>query len=167
MITKTINLYEFDELSKEAQQKAIKYFRDTEEYIFLSDDMQYRLDELIPENGIIGKAKVFYSLSYSQGDGAMFEGNFTWGTWTVKIKHSGRYYHYNSKEIEIYQSDDDCVIAEKYTWEKFNDLYVDICKELARYGYDVMESATSDENIIENIKANGYTFTEKGVLENL
>lgn len=158
-------VYNFNELSQEAKEKAIEQFRDNENFYFLSDDMQYHLEGLLKDNKITyGELpKVFYSLSWSQGDGAMFEGRIYWKSYTADIKQSGHYYHYNSKNIELYSTKTDKEASDK-VYDQFNDLYVDICKKLERYGYDCIDYALSEEAIIETIEANEYEFTKEGAL---
>lgn len=80
MKTKTINIYSFEELSQEAQQKAIECFRDCKQnnddlFMFFDDDVKERLKE----NGW-DDVKLQYSLSYCQGDGLSFSGklNLKW-----------------------------------------------------------------------------------------
>lgn len=167
MINKTITLYNFDELSKEVQAKVLQNFRDDDECEYLPDDMQYYFEELARENNInVINSKIYYSLSYCQGDGAMFEGYFQWRGYNVNIKHAGRYYHYNSKDITI-TDDEGNDIDDGQIYEEFNTLYVSICKELARYGYDCIDSHNSDENLIDMIQANNYLFTNKGVIDSI
>jgi len=167
MINKTITLYNFDELSKEVQAKVLQNFRDDDECEYLPDDMQYYFKELARENNInVINSKIYYSLSYCQGDGAMFEGYFQWRGYNVNIKHAGRYYHYNSKDITI-TDDEGNDIDDGQIYEEFNTLYVSICKELARYGYDCIDSHNSDENLIDMIQANNYLFTNKGVIDSI
>jgi len=101
MITKTINLYTIDELKKDAQRKAIDNWNANDDLFFMRSDMQLKLKELLADYKIEGDGKVWYSLSYSQGDGAMFDGLFVWKGYNVKITHVGRYYHFNSKNIWI------------------------------------------------------------------
>lgn len=165
MINKITTLYKFEELAKEVQEKVLKNFRDDDECEYLPQDMQYKIEELLKENSITGDARVFYSLSYCQGDGAMFEGYFQWKGYNVNIKHAGRYYHYNSKDITI--TDDEGNDIDGQIYEEFNDLYVSICKELARYGYDCIETHNSDENLTDMIQANDYLFTDKGVIDSI
>lgn len=94
-----IKIYTFDELSEEAKQKAIENYRDNDEMEWLPDDMQWKLDELLEEvkNLTTHSSKIFYSLTYCQGDGAMFEfdGEYTYRkkTYYIKVRQSGNYYH--------------------------------------------------------------------------
>jgi len=171
MIKKEITLYTFSELSKEVQKKVIRRFQDNEEHYFLDENMREYLKELLEENKIEGKAKIYYSLSYCQGDGAMFEGDFVWNGYNIPVKHSGHYYHYNSKSIgEITTADGEEIEDSKKYQEiekEFNDLYVEICQKLAKWGYSCIEADLEESNIIENIEANEYTFREDGTIEHI
>lgn len=171
MITKTINLYEFDELGEVAKKKAISVFADRavdDAYLFLKDDLNYRLTELLEENKIVGDVKsILYSLSYCQGDGVMFEGHFDWTAsdgkvYDVQIVHMGRYCHKNSKMIEIFDSEGSQLWGS--VCGEFDKIYVSICKELERYGYDVIDTARGEENVIEIIKSGENWFDVNGEL---
>jgi hypothetical protein len=152
-------------LSDEAKQKAIDNEREAIQesgFEWLPDDMQYKLDELLAIHKLKanGTPKVYYRLSYSQGDGAMFEGTFQWRGYEVAIKQAGMYYHSNSKHIYIetrYGNE-----AKQSVYDEFDELYTDMSRELERYGYDVIEDAESDESIVEILKANECEFYEDG-----
>lgn len=196
-ITRNIELYEYDELNKEAQEKALAKWKEGNDYFFLEDCMNERLHELLEEKGIKdlngeydvvnqkrpeNKGKVLYSLSYCQGDGAMFTGEFEfasevapkvngqWKKYTAYVTHSGRYYHSNSKLIEIHESENlGFDIGEDYQpkiYAEFEGMYKDICKELERFGYNFIEHEDSEESFSEECEANGYTFLSNGVMEN-
>lgn len=175
MKTKTIILYTLDELSKEAQEKAHSKWVENNDYYFLSDYLNERLHELLGENGIkdtndtsksgTKPTPVLYSLSCSQGDGCMFEGDFEWKSYRVNIQHAGHYYHYNSKIINIELIKTDKEASEKIHAD-FDKIYIKICKELERYGYDFIEQEDSFENFREACEANEYTFLEDGTMEN-
>lgn len=181
MKTKTINLYSYDELSKEAQEKAFKQWRENNDYIFLSDDMNERLHELLEENKIKdvngeydtvnhvrpkGKAKVLYSLTYCQGDGAMFTGSFEWNGYEIIIKQSGHYYHSYSKTIEMTPEGADYNIAEEAeAYKEFEKIYQSICQQLEEYGYKIIDGEDSNERFVEECEANEWTFTSDGTLE--
>ena len=162
MITKTIQLYTIDELAPAVRDKVLAKFRVDDECEYLPDDLRYKAEELIKEAGIKGDlGRIYYSLSWSQGDGVMFEGSFEWEGYSVVIRHSGRYYHEYSKTFEWVGDVEPTEAKER----EFDLIYVRICGELTRYGYDVIDTAQSDENLIDMIKANDYYFTDKGVLE--
>lgn len=161
----TYNVYKFDELSKEAQEKALEYFREHEDFWGLGDELEEILTVLLKENKITYDVlpKIYYSLSWCQGDGAMFEGTVYWKSYTAVIKQSGRYYHYNSKSIELFSTKTDKEASDK-VYHEFNDLYVDICQALEKAGYDSIDYTLSEENMKEMIEANDYEFTENGGL---
>lgn len=71
-----VKIYQLEELSKEAKNKAIDWYRDTinndfqHEAEFITENFQYELDELnYPSDD------VSWSLGYSQGDGMAFYGH--------------------------------------------------------------------------------------------
>ena len=74
-ITKTYNIYKFDELSKEVQKKVIEKesenLKELEIEDFLKDEMEFYGQQLLEEN-FGDKAifkNVYYDLSYCQGSG--------------------------------------------------------------------------------------------------
>lgn len=146
-ITKVYNLYTINELSKEAQEKAHTEWTKGNDYPFMSDCMNEQLHELLEEKGITDTndtskpgtkpTQVFYSLTYCQGDGAMFEGDFIYKGYNVHVKHSGHYYHSNSKDITITDNEGNDIDGQVY--EDFDALYKEICDELEEYGYKFME----------------------------
>ena len=107
----TINLYNFNELSESAKEKAIQDWIEHDDLPFLEGAMDDYLIDLLIDNGIESdNAKTFYSLSYCQGDGAMFEGSFMYQGVSIVAKQSGHYYHCSSKQLDFdYEglSDDD------------------------------------------------------------
>lgn len=181
MKTKTITLYSLSELSKEAQERAHKEWVSHNDYIFLSDCLNERLHEDLLENGITDlndtskpgtkPTKVQYSLFSSPGDGCMFAGDFKWKTYTVHIKQRGLYTHSYSKEIDIWDENENSLYNEasgkvEKLYGEFETIYQKICKNLERYGYDWIEEENSFENFKESCDANEYTFLESGIMEN-
>lgn len=164
-ITKTI--YQFAELNDEAKKKAVKnYLDDLDDYHFLPDDMRYKAEELLKENGleVVGNFQVFYSLSHSQGDGAMIEGEFEWKGYGVKVKHKGHYYHERSTSIEIWREEGDIVVdADTKIYTEFEEeVYVPMCKELADYGYDCIDTFREFDNVADILISMDYWFTADG-----
>lgn len=167
MQTKTYNIYTYNELDEKAKEKARDWYKDGNDYPFLSEEMTEYAHELLKENSIqADDVKVFYSLSYCQGDGAMIEMTGKWGKFYFKVKQSGHYYHYNSKIIDLTIIDEIGDDADEKDYCEFNDLYVDICQKLAKYGYSCIDSENDDENVAENILANEYTFLADGTRHN-
>ena len=174
-IKKEYQLFIFDELDQKAKDKALNRYIEDNDYMFLSDYLNERLHELLQENKITDTndtskpgtkpTQVLYSLSYSQGDGCMFEGYFIWNHYNVDIKHSGHYNHENSKIITITDEEGN-EITDNEPNEVFNTLYVKICKELEQYGYNEIEYQNSEEVFRETCEANEYTFLSDGTMFN-
>lgn len=160
MKTITKNIYSFNELSKKAQEKAHQDYKNRNTYEFLE---QYLLDELnieLEENNIKenGNKKVLYSLSYSQGDGVCFIGDFIWEDVEISITHNFRYYHRYSTDINGYFKS---AIHENV----FKELYYKICKNLEKTGYSHIEYEDSIETFKELCKdTEYYMFYEDGTL---
>lgn len=72
MKTINITLYKFEELSKEAQQKAIE---DNYDINTDFDWYSFIIEDLTENENIFEDIKIYFSGFYSQGDGAMFEYN--------------------------------------------------------------------------------------------
>ena len=163
MEKKEIKIYRFEELEPPIKEKVIEKFRDEEELYFLEDDLTYFITNKLEElNYNIIELKVYYDLSCSQGSGAMFSGILEKDGLRYIINQDGHYYHYNSKEITIYNIED----GEETEDKEFNNLYISLCKELEKYGYSIIEDTLKEENIIETIEANDYLFFKNGKMAN-
>lgn len=174
MKQKLINVYEFEELKPDVQEKVIYDFRGQNEYSFLSDDLNYQLMKLLKKYKIkYDDLKLYYSLSYCQGDGLCFIGTFNFKGFSFTINHTGHYYHKNSTEIfiEDYSEDDELteMISNKVkdsVEQEFKEIYFKICEKLERLGYEMIEYEDSEEHIKEIIEINEYSFRENGEIEN-
>lgn len=167
MKTKTINLYEYQELSEEAKKKALRAWREDgiDEYLFqvLMDD---HLATLLERNGVeratTDHPQIYYSLSYSQGDGAMFIGTFKWKGRDIAITQCDHHYCH-SHTASIVETDENG--EETDPPQDFVELYHNICKDLEAFGYNTIEELESEERFIEEGNANEWTFREDGRLE--
>lgn len=181
MKTKTINLYNFDELTKEQQKKAIDNLRN------INTDGDYWFEDIIREwkekltrQGFLSP-EIYFSGFCSQGDGASFKAevdiekflkgrrmatkykeaitNYQEGESSAEITTSGRYCHEYTMTIDGYNTPDE-----------LDSLILDHAREQARKIYKELEKEyfylSSDESIIDTIKANEYTFNEQGMIEN-
>lgn len=163
-------VYTLDELSPEARAKAIENRQQAEwEYgmEWLEDDVRYKLDELFKQHGITDKGtRLHYSFSYSQGDGASFTGDIEWKAWRASIGKNqwGRYSHWNSVGIDEMTSLKTDKEAPEDTQDKLLSIIHDIGKELERYGYDCIETYTSEENIADMLSGNEYEFYKDGTM---
>jgi len=161
-------VYEFEELSPEARKNAIDKWYEHEDYCYLEDELTECCKSLLEENNIVLKEnlKLGYSLSYSQGDGLNFTGNFYWKKYDIRIKHSWRYQFASSSVIVIYNNRGEELPENHVDYEKFKKLYLNICNELEKYGYAELEYRMNDDEFSHHCEINEYTFSENGELFN-
>lgn len=159
----------FEELDETNQKKSIEMFREIErqDMCELEGDLQFKLEELLKENGIeCEKPEVFYSLSSCQGDGVIFIGTMTWNNAYIEVTHSGRYTHAGSVDIEFPEFESAVSSGEAETSMRskvhsFRGIYKEICVSLESFGYECIDNYLSDESIRENIIANAFKFEIK------
>ncbi len=164
METKSINIYTFEELSDKAKEKALNDFRSKNDFAFLSEDLMFNLEEKLLENKIESfKVKHYFSLSYCQGDGYVFIGNFKFKGYNVDVIYKGRYYHFNSKELRAY--DNEVNEAPEEIYKEFEELFIKICKEMETLGYEIIEAENNKNYIIERFKETECYFLQNGTLE--
>lgn len=171
-IQKEYQLYTFDELDQKAKDKAREAFNRDNDYPFLTDDLRENIYELLKDKGytvqgIATSAKPsirpFYSLSYCQGDGLMFEATVTDKKGNeYTIKHSGHYYHERSTAISGVDKEGEDIDTDKFESE----IYIPICKEVAERGYSEIEYQDSEESFQSTCEANEYTFLSDGTMFN-
>lgn len=156
-------VYTFEELSPEAKEKAREWYREGNDYPYLEEEMNYKAGELLKKAGIKNADySVLYSLSYSQGDGAMIKLTADWKAWRVVVKNSGHYSHERSTTIEL-TSLRTGEYAPVKTVEDFEEnVYIPLCIELRDYGYDCIDYEDSDESVDEMLIANDFEFTSEG-----
>lgn len=164
MKTTKINLYSYEELSKEAKKRALEAYNEHNDDPYMQAHMGNLIKQELDERGIKYDADsitAFYSLTHSQGDGLMFEGILEdeYGS-TITIKHSGHYSHSNSRDIDYPAASEDEYAA-------FVKVYAAVCKKIEKAGYDHIEQLESEENFIETCEANSYTFEADGTMRNI
>jgi len=190
MRTIRTKIYSFNELSNEAQQKAIEKYRNGSEiYLDFFNDAAI---EQINNSGFYDDVKLQYSLGYCQGDGLSFScKRIEWKIIeplfieflgknkekTAKLifencsfickGNDGRYCFASKNDIDF--------TFENYNREyqnikevvgnvltKIENKYLELCKQLEKQGYSEIEYQQSDEAIKETIIANEYEFTKDG-----
>jgi len=121
---------------------------------------------LLAQHKIKGEPTLGYSLSCSQGDGLNFTGDFEWKGYQVKITHSWRYPFASASEIALYDKEGEEVEEGKVA-ERFKTLYLQICKELEKEGYGVLDYRMDDKEFAEHCEVNEYNFFKNGRMANL
>ena len=153
-ITKTYNIYNFDELSKEVQKKVIEReaesLRDLEIEDFLKEEMEFYAQQLLEEN-FGDKAifkNVYYDLSYCQGSGAIIEFELNYYGKKLIVQHDVYCHYYHSNSFEIVALDKELT---KKQYENLKEKIIKINKQLADYGYQFIEEDRTDA-AIEQLK---------------
>lgn len=161
MRTITLKAYQFDELSDEAKEKAINDWYECEDYQFLSEDLTESCKSLLEQNGCtFQNIKLLYSLSYSQGDGLCFTGWISKNNVSLELTHNWRYYYANSVTMSFIDNDGE----ETEENEELKSIYFNVCEELEKEGYSILEYRMNNEEFSEHCEANGYEFDEDGNL---
>lgn len=200
-IVKEINIFNFDELKPEVQNKLINDFRET----LVNDNFELLYENyiyILKENYNLCDYEIEYSLSYSQGDGFCFYSNrYNLLSYTILnnkdvknanvfekyliennlvndillnylndgynlgiFKGDRRYTHARTCYIDYEFNDDKQeTIINDYIVEiknKLYDVYINVCREMERIGYSCYD--VPDEDVKEDINANGYEFLENG-----
>lgn len=175
-ITKKYKVFTFEELSQEAKDKARESFNEEMDYPFLTDDLREYIHEELEEAGYkeVGVSTSanpsivpYYSLSYSQGDGLMFEGTFEDkdGNYFT-TKQSGHYYHSGCTDITGTDQEGNEIYDDNEAFKKFKEVYEKICDTVEKRGYDEIEYQESEEAFAETCEANEFTFLEDGTIFN-
>ena len=186
---RSYEVYSFDELSEGAKTKALEHFRDINvEYDGWHDPIIEGAQEDLKAMGY-EDAKIFYSGFWSQGDGAIFTANVDITQWmksqakavkkqyaelepimhllSVGITQSGRYSHEMTMQCEVNtDAADDLNELDRILCNKLEDAILEDARSEARRIYKNLqtyyEELTSDDQVIEAIKANDYEFEKNG-----
>jgi len=176
--TITITVYSFDELSDKAKARAIEEVRKLGFCSVESGEIEDVFKGKLEDYGYPTE-DIRFRLSYSQGDGMAFYGDFDpkpvlerlglnddgvsgSNCWTIKRNSYGHQYsHYNTMDLE---AGDDSVRVQ--TISAVLEDIVKVSKELEKLGYSMIEDSDSDENIRDHIVGNGdyFWFLENGKL---
>lgn len=187
---KTIKIYNFNELSQEAKDTAINNFRGEGEVFldFFNDDCI----QIINERGFKGNIKLQYSLSNCQGDGLSFGCDYfdsqklheifkevlgSGKDKTIEILmnnyayftldgNNSRYCYAHKNDLEyIFDDNINAPNIEEVVGKveaKLVEIYLNLCKELEKMGYDEIDYQYSDEYIITELIEREYEFLENG-----
>jgi hypothetical protein len=163
-VTKTYQVYTFDELPNGIREKVIQKWYESEDYPFLTEELTELTKSLLEENKIeFSNLSLQYSLSYSQGDGLCFTGDFIHKGINYRLTHNYRYYFASSVTVEKTdpETDEQDSISFKNP-DEFMQLYLKIAKEVERQGYSILDYRMNFEEFSEHCEANNYEFLESG-----
>jgi len=161
-------VYKFNELSKEAKEKAVQDYYEYEDFSFLQDDLTESCKSLLEQYKIKfnNDLQLSYSLSYCQGDGLNFTGNFEWKKYHIKIAHSSwQYLFASASDITIMNKEGEEIINEKIE-KQFKNLYINICKDLEKEGYGIIGYRMTDKEFSDLCEANNWEFLKDGKIYN-
>ncbi len=157
-VTKTYEVYKYDELEKEIQEKLlekeIEYCVESYCEDCLYDDMLYQAQELL-QKYFGEKTKlnaIWYDLSYSQGSGAMIEFDLEYYNCNVTIKHNGFYYH--ERSFIIAENGNNYLNDKRYEYLKEKIVKMNI--EFGEYGYNLIDDKNFIEQAKEQLQDNEY-----------
>ena len=124
------------------------------DYPFLKEDLYYFIEEKLKEKKIyIDNMKLYFSLSYCQGDGVEILGTFNhkhYKDYKIKsVNNSCRYHHYNS--FDIYAEDENGEEAKEEINKKISEIFKEISREAEKFGYEWIEAEDKDTIIKNNI----------------
>jgi hypothetical protein len=166
MKTKTINLYEFKELSKEAKQHAIDIYYENIDWPSIRDQIKYKFYELLPDHILgVNKFYLWFSLMHRQGDGLMFTGEFLCKGQIyelVLITHiGGNYYCKNTAKFNFYNKNS----AEIHENLSFKNWYYSTCDALEKYAYSIIDYRMDEKEFEEFSRDNDFFYNERGELD--
>lgn len=154
--TKTIKIYNFDELNEDVKKELIEKEIENQHEAYcnysLKYDMKYYANELLKKyfkNNNAELKNIYYSLSYCQGDGAMFEFDLYYYNKYVKIKQYGHYYHKYSFIIDSWELTEK---QEKQLKEKVLKMF----EKFEDYGWDLVDYRITEAEAIEILQENEY-----------
>ena len=154
-----VKRYSFEELAPEAQEKAIKWAQDRlleDEYLWMSENLrEFAARELrggeLGDHSLPLQLDLYYSLSWSQGDGVCFAGRLereyapllTWPEKAVSayLKHVGHYYHEKSFTLELVDEEGEEITEGA---ELLLEQLRGVCRETERHGYKCLMAATTE-----------------------
>ncbi len=158
-------VYDYNELSEEAKEKARQDFIDAEDFEFLQDDLKEFVEAELTDKGIKiaddSAFEVYYSLTHSQGDGFQFVGRFEWRDNFYFITSIGRYFHSQAVRISATTKEGNYTIVEKEI-NRFRAVYDEICKKAEDYGYSVIDCYWGEAFLKDVFEMNNYKFKKDG-----
>lgn len=151
----TITTYSITELEPKAQQKALDWYRERQEFWGLEGSLISTIHSECDKRGLSFEwdgidhgFDLTYTLGFCQSDYVAFAGTVMYQGHKVKINTRG--------SIDFSCDDDD------FDYKDFHGIYHAICKAAMRAGYDEILYQMSDEQVIEMCEANEYTFLASG-----
>jgi hypothetical protein len=154
METITTTVYTFDELSDEAKDKARTWMREASDFEFYQESV---IDDAKEVGKLIGINidKIYYSGFSSQGDGACFEGNYSYKAGSVKaIKE------YAPQDMELHR-----IATELYKLQKPS--FYSLTAGVKHQGHYYHELCTNIDVYVQNPALSGDDHASDEITESL
>ena len=155
--TKTIKIYNFDELDEDVKRKLIEKEIEEQHELYCEDwllnDLKEKAKELLKKyfrNNYTDLKYVYYDLSYCQGDGAMFEFNLYYYNKHVQIQQYGHYYNKYSFIIA-----DNYELTEKQE-KQLKEKILKMFGEFEKYGWSLVDYRITEAEAVEMLQENEY-----------
>lgn len=190
MRTIEVKINKFEELEKSVQEYVIEKWYENEDYPFLNENLIEDLlsnDDNIFKEGFT----LNYSLSCCQGDGLCIKGDIDIDKVMSKVNkdlqekfkdkiyriystgNDGHYSYAHKNQIEfeldvpfdsITEIDDSDYykLFESEILPTIQDIYMDLCRQLEKIGYDIIEYRMDIDEFTEHANANDYEYYETG-----
>lgn len=175
MKTIQTTVYEYDELSPEAQAKAREWYRDIPEVV----DLEFVVDEIHTTLTTLGfdvvRDAIHYSISYSQGDYAGFSGTYQHPEKPVQLDTEDLDLSAIVEGLARIASDTPEPLYGRIRLSNYGNMLVDCATHhqltgyvlrLGRWMYRQLRAEVqfqlSDEVVAEMLRVNEYTFTAGG-----
>jgi hypothetical protein len=205
MRTKTITLYKFNELSDAAKEKARDWYRqfvfaDNNDWDHVIDDANdiakiFGLDiskrrATTMGGSIVEHPAIYFQLSYSQSDGASYDGTYSYKSGSVKeikehapqdkelhrivlgLQNVQRKHFYKLTAYCVTRRSDELGITVEHGDDQYRDIgdsayeLRDLLRAFAQWIYkrlrDECDFQSADEQVDDSIEANEYEFNEDG-----
>ncbi|HHX78541.1 MAG TPA: hypothetical protein GX695_02175, partial [Acholeplasmataceae bacterium] len=187
MKTIKVQVYNFNELPIDVQKDVIEKHYEKEDYPFLTRDIHEQLNSI---DSFFYNSELYYSLSYSQGDGLSFSADFDLNKWinekynfkqSVKdalktvicsIDSNGNKGYYCYASTSNIDADIDPIVSKYPNIEKLVNLiidnveryYMDLCVKLEAYGYSILDYRMDEDEYSDYADVNEYQYLLDGTL---
>ena len=185
---KEIGIYLLDELPDDIQAKAIENLGNSmSEWLPEAEDIRQEMQYVLEEHGYIDM-DIYFSLSYSQGDGAAAYGQLDMEHWVkehpeywwliepdagsiVDVHVHGainnRYHHHNSMHVEVEVCDETVYTAFwQHKIDELDEVILSELKEMShrmeKVGYELIEAVREEDYIRDFACGNDTHFFEDG-----
>lgn len=175
MKTRQQSIYAYSELTGSAKERARAWLIEGT-WENTQEQLTERFQEILSSKGF-PKAEIAYSLNHVQGDGVTFDvkhlslrgwleaqglvkkfqGLYNDDSLNIRVQNSGR--HLNPPRVTV-EPNYSARVSELE--EAIQESIDDVCRQMTREGYEIVNFCESDAELEELAEMNDYEFDEKG-----